>query len=73
MAVEFHVATFVYDRDTNRWVRTTVRPHGRTQTQSVEDFMGIISRTWANAEVISVTETGDRLTVIMRVGADEEE
>ena len=35
--------------------------------------MGIISRTWANAEVISVTETGDRLTVIMRVGADEAE
>ena len=72
MAVEFHVATFYYDTNDNRWVRD-VGPRGRTPTQSVQDFMGIVTRTWANAEVISVTETGDRLTVIMRVGADEEE
>ncbi len=75
MAVKFHVATFYCDRriDNIRWVRN-VGPDGRIQPpQSVEEFMGIVSTSWANAEVISVTETGDRMTVIMRADADEEE
>ena len=66
MAVDYHVATFFYDRATNnRWVRT-VGPRGRAQTQTVEEFMEMVSGDEANAEVISVTETGDRMTVIMR-------
>ena len=66
VAYHYHVATFYYDRAIrNRWVRT-VGPRGRIRRQSVEQFMGIVSRSWANAEVISVTETGDRMTVIMR-------
>ena len=65
MAVEYHVATFFYDGAIrNRWARTVDRSMDRVQT--VEEFMGIVSRSWANAEVISVTETADRMTVIMR-------
>ena len=66
MAVEYHVATFFYDGVIkNRWGRTVgLRAHPRTQ--SVEEFMEMVSESWANAEVISVTETADRMTVIMR-------
>ena len=73
MAVEYHVATFFYDGAVNLGWARTVGPRGRGQTQTVEEFMGIVSTSWANAEVISVTETGDRMTVIMRADADEEE
>ena len=60
MAVEYHVATFFYDgATTNRWVRD-VGPRGRIRPQSVEEFMGIVSRSWANAEVISVTDRPDQ-------------
>ena len=66
MAVEYHVATFFYDgATTNRWARTVgLRAHPRTQ--SVEEFMEMVEGDETNAVVISVTETGDRMTVIMR-------
>ena len=59
MAVEYHVATFFYDgATTNRWARTVDRSMDRVQT--VEEFMGIVTGSWANAEVISVTDRPDQ-------------
>ena len=59
MAVEYHVATFFYDGAIrNRWARTVDRSMDRVQT--VEEFMGIVSGSWANAEVISVTHRPDQ-------------
>ena len=59
MAVAYYVATFFYSgATTNRWARTVDRSMDRVQT--VEEFMGIVSRSWANAEVISVTDRPDQ-------------
>ena len=60
----------------DKWARTVDRRNS-PGAQTVEEFMGIVSRSWANAEVISITETGERMTVIMRAEAwddgDDEE
>ena len=60
MAVEYHVATFFYSGViTNRWGRT-VGLRGHPRTQSVEEFMEMVSDDETNAVVISVTDRPDQ-------------
>ena len=79
MKYMYHVETFTFDNDAPRdeWSSDRSTPQRPHASQTLESWLEAVTNGWEGAEVISITETGDRLTAIVRTedheGDDDDE
>ena len=67
MKYMYHVQIFTTDDDgQDNWSRVTSRKTQPYTMQTLEDWLDTVTNYYEGAEVISITETGDRLTAIVR-------
>ena len=73
MEYEYQVQTFYFDdAKANSWAREFKARKDVTIVQTLTDWLNIWCKS-KDAVVVSITETGDRLTAIVRCDGDDDE
>jgi hypothetical protein len=75
MSHEYHVGIFTFAEhhdDDDEWERMRQNSKGAWRRQTLAAWLENLDRQPGGAEVVSITEAGDRLTAIVRTNADDD-